>query len=245
MVTAAVARMRRAGAAPVLVTDRHGVPRWNDLWTGNPDIVKPGSVGACVTYANGPGLRPYIASETPQKRVWRQWGLEPGKIYFTAREKEFARQHAGKIIIEPMIKFKASPNKEWGWIRWHKLVRLMSNAGLRATQLGPPLTPVVYLADIIHTENFRLACAVVSRARAVVTTEGALHHAAAACGVPAVVIFGGYISPDITGYAGHRNLFTGGVPCGMRTACSHCKKAMGEISPELVFSELRGLLKES
>ena len=45
-----------------------------------------------------------------------------------------------------------------------------------------------------------------SGARAAVLHEGGLHHAAAALGMPAVVLFGGMISPRNTGYDVHVNL---------------------------------------
>jgi hypothetical protein len=55
-----------------------------------------------------------------------------------------------------------------------------------------------------------------SGAALLISPEGGLHHAAAALGVRAVVIFGGFISPATTGYELHTNLFTGGQACGMR-----------------------------
>lgn len=73
-----------------------------------------------------------------------------------------------------------------------------------------------------------------------------MHHAAAALGIPAVVIFGGYVSPAQTGYAAQMNLFTGGQPCGRRTECAHCADAMSDITPAMVadaLHQLEGKLK--
>ena len=70
-----------------------------------------------------------------------------------------------------------------------------------------------------------------------------LMHAAAALKVPAVVIYGGFISPKVTGYPLHRNLFTGGTPCGMRTNCKHCRDAMAAILPTTVYDELKEILE--
>jgi ADP-heptose:LPS heptosyltransferase len=62
--------------------------------------------------------------------------------------------------------------------------------------------------------------ATLSRAIGYLGPEGGMHHASAAVGVPAVVIFGGYISPKVTGYEGHINLFTGtGLGCGNSQPC--------------------------
>jgi hypothetical protein len=63
-----------------------------------------------------------------------------------------------------------------------------------------------------------------------------LHHAAAALGVPAVVIFGGFISPAVTGYAAHANIFTGDdLGCGNINPCPHCRAAMERISVDQVY----------
>lgn len=76
-----------------------------------------------------------------------------------------------------------------------------------------------------------------------VTTEGGLHHAAAIFGIPAVVIYGGYISPRQTGYDGQVALFEGGEPCGWRKPCPHCAAAMGKIEPERVFEHAMKFLR--
>lgn len=96
---------------------------------------------------------------------------------------------------------------------------------------------------LIQTPDFWRACAILSRASAYVGHEGGLHHAAAALGIPGVVIFGGFISPETTGYDCHVNLFTGGNACGNRTPCMHCRDAMNRITPEAVAEALIGILK--
>jgi ADP-heptose:LPS heptosyltransferase len=87
-----------------------------------------------------------------------------------------------------------------------------------------------------------MAAATLSRARAAVLPEGGLHHAAAAVGVKSIVIYGGYISPQQTGYNLHENIFTGGEPCGMRIPCRHCEKAMASIAPEMVMEKLKKIM---
>ena len=65
-----------------------------------------------------------------------------------------------------------------------------------------------------------------------------MHHAAAALGIDAVVLFGGFISPQITGYEYHANL-TGGVKaCGNLYTCAHCRKAMDSISIDDVLTPI-------
>ena len=55
-----------------------------------------------------------------------------------------------------------------------------------------------------------------------------MHHAAAALNKKAVVIFGGFINPSITGYDFHKNLYIEDEksPCGLKDECIHCLKCM-------------------
>jgi ADP-heptose:LPS heptosyltransferase len=222
-----------------------GVPYYShaDIWRGNPHIAAQGEEGDFELVVNAPGVRPYIEAVTPYAYTWKHWDKERGDIYLTREEERMAEQHADKVIISPIVKPKASPNKDWGWIRWAQFAKLARDEGIRLTQLGAYPTPVVFGVEWIETASFRSACAILSRARALVSIEGAMHHAAAALGVPAVVIFGGYIDPEITGYDGHINLFTGGKACGSRRRCRHCEKAMAAIAPAHVLESLKRFLK--
>ena len=94
------------------------------------------------------------------------------------------------------------------------------------------------------TPTFQDACTALSGAAAAVLPEGGLHHAAAALGVPAVVIFGGVCSPANTGYGPHVNLYEPhGSPCGQRVACAHCRRALAAIGPETVADHLDRMLR--
>jgi hypothetical protein len=61
-----------------------------------------------------------------------------------------------------------------------------------------------------------------------------MHHGAAAVGVGGVVLFGGFIPPQTTGYAIHANLTGGAEACGSLAACAHCRDAMDRIEVEEV-----------
>lgn len=171
---------------------------------------------------------------------WNDWKCPRGEIFLTDDEKSFAEPYAGLVIVEPNLKPKASPNKDWGLGRWQALVD--ARRDIPWAQIGPIGTHALRGVQMIHTPDFRHGCAVLARARTAVLPEGGLHHAAAALSVPAVVIFGGFISPKQTGYAGQHNLFTGGQPCGMREPCEHCRKAMAAITVENVLQELETIL---
>ena len=231
-------------AGKVIIRDKNGGIRTHPAWNDNPRILKRSEVPGrnAVSITNGPSARPYIASKSEMQWVWNEWECPVGELYFSPEELKFAEAYSPHVVIEPNNKEKASPNKDWGIERWKMLVHLLREAGVQAVQLGPQGTRVIEGVPLIETPVIRLACAVLARAKAAVLPEGGLHHAAAALGVPSVVIFGGYISPKQTGYATQTNLFTGGVACGMRTACPHCRIAMAAIPPELVFAETMSLL---
>ena len=90
----------------------------------------------------------------------------------------------------------------------------------------------------IHRENvfhyasdFRRACAILIYCDLYFGPEGGFHHAAAALNKKAVVIFGGFIHPSVTGYDFHRNIFIDnkGSPCGSRISCQHCEECIKQI----------------
>jgi hypothetical protein len=176
--------------------------------------------------------------------AWRVRDVGPGRLVLTAEEVAAAVAalvRAGVrgrfVVIEPTVKPAATPNKAWDMSRY-QIVATALSARIPLVQLGR-LAPEQQLDGVrqISTASFRAACAVLTLADGYLGPEGGLHHAAAALGVPAVVIFGGFISPSTTGYAEHVNLFTGGEPCGQRVACAHCAEAMARITPEQVIAE--------
>lgn len=243
IVTGMARRLQEVVPLPVRVLDRHGRARWHEIWKGNPRLAKPDHPGPVQTLISGEGRRPYIERQTDRRWIWRDWKCPVGEIHLTDREREFGSRHAGRVILEPTIKSEASPNKDWGWSRWAALAATLLGRGLRVAQVGASGTRTLPGVELIRTGGFREAAAVLAASRLAVLPEGGLHHAAAALGVPAVVIFGGFISPRQTGYDRHINLFTGGSPCGMRIPCRHCADAMSAIRPERVASECLRLLK--
>ena len=221
-----------------------GKERWSEIYRNNPRIATQGERGdfqSLIARANS--LRPYMAEKTFGQWKWKAYKPPVGEIYFSDDELRFGKRHTGRIIFEPNTKAGASPNKRWPWAYWEKLTTIVRRSGHRPTQIGVPGSLVLPWVEFIPTENIRLAAALLANADASVMTEGGLMHAAAAVKTPAVVIFGAFISPSVTGYADQISLFRGhGLGCGMRVHCNCCKKAMDAITPEEAAEKLMTLL---
>lgn len=222
--------------------------RDHEAWENNPRIVGKGEKGDFQIYqARVDGLRPYMTYKSGDRYGWKAYGPPVGEFYFNVHELDFGTRWAGRIVLEPHLKVGASPNKDWGWWRWEELAKLMRGVGLVPTQIGQTGCRKLKHAQFVETPRVRLAAALLAKARAAVLPEGALHHVAAAVGCPAVVLFGGFIAPAVTGYVGQTSLFvqTSEHPlgCGWRRPCEHCTKAMGAFPPEMVLAHLQTLLE--
>lgn len=230
--------MNEISGKPVLVLGRAGRVMWSpEVFTNNPRIIRRPE-GSFQMLQNGPGMRPYIAAKQERRWVWKSWPIAPGEIYLSEDERSSAWPWTGCVVIEPHTKV-ADGNKSWQWERWQAVVDAMPN--VRFVQVGPFNTRALDGVEMATT-SFRQAAAILSVSKAFVGTEGALHHAAAALGIPAVVLWSEFISPDITGYAQHRNLRHAGEPCGARVPCVGCKISMGLITVDEVVGNLTEVL---
>lgn len=225
-------------------------PRWSDAWENNPRIALRHEKGDFQEYvARENYLRPYMQAKLEDRWLWKAYAVPKPELFLTEKEERMARSFRGRIVIEPRIKPGASPNKDWGWDRWLALCNLLSKKRLQPTLLGSASMRQIPGVEFVHTNNVRYAAAVLSSARGAVLHEGALHHAAAAVDCPAVVIYGGYIAPAVTGYAAQRSLFVNSAEhplgCGWRITCKHCLDAMASITPAQVAAQLEELLETS
>lgn len=238
MATAQVKQLHEANGKLVVVVGRGGLVQWNEVFENNPRIVRQYTRGV-NKLINAGGLRPYIAGKSTTHWTWKTWNISPGEIYLSHAERAFAKPHAGRILIEPHTKVPGS-NKQWISTRWQELV----DRGGEFVQVGPAGTEVLRGVHFVETKSFRHACAVLAVSRAFVGTEGGLGHAAAALGVPAVVLFSGFISPKVTGYAQHRNIYKGTtvLGCGSRLACACCREAMKKITVDEVSDNLKAVI---
>lgn len=146
------------------------------------------------------------------------------------------------IFIEPHVKASfSSNNKNWGFDNFQQVVNQ-----IQACFVQPDYgLPILKGVKSFKTSHFLEGAALLSIANTGVMNEGGLMHAAAACHVPCAVIFGGFISPENTGYEMHKNFYAGGEPCGSLQPCKHCEVAMKKISPRIVAKKLKKFFQAS
>lgn len=201
----------------------------------------------------GGGVRPYIADKLPDRWVWRDYEPKPAPLRLDQdaierRMQALASGGAPDVVFATASKLLTHRNKEWPSEHWVGLAKAAWRAGMRCLQIVPSAGAHLRHVDLsqwgartVAVSSFEDLCvtlAAANRLNAVlVTHEGGTHHAAAAVGMRAIVLFGGFISPKQTGYGFHRNLFAGGKPCGSRVDCTHCAEAMRSIEPIDVLAD--------
>ena len=238
MATARVRALYAANPVPVLIQGLDRQPRWSAIWEHNPKIARTAALAGQVL-CDGPGARPHLdyGRMTEQRFFFRAQIFGSGEIFLADAERARARP---VVLIEPHVKEGASPNKDWGFARFQAVVDARPDLPWAQCDYG---TPVLAGVEPIRTATFRDACAVLSGAVAAVLPEGGMHHAAAALGVRAVVIFGAYISPAVTGYAGHVNLARD-LPdvVGINPRHPRAQAALANITTEEVLAGLEAIL---
>jgi len=229
--TSVVKRAFQKINAPVCVGDGNR-SHYNEVFRNNPKIAPVPYKGVQWVHSYK-GNRPYIERIEKDRWVYKpDFRAEPGEIYLSDDEKRFGPSVGPFILIEPDTKTAAfSKNKNWGRERWQRVVNALPQYKfLRMRVTGVGLNNV----DDVPTTGIRDGFSMVHRCRLFVGTDGALHHAAAALGRPAVVVWGGLASPVNLGYSTHINLHAGSPPCGSLMPCVHCTFELEKITVEMV-----------
>lgn len=234
--------LHKLNGRPVVVVGGHGRVMWSEVFENNPYIMRRYPGVHINRLVSGGGVRPYIELKTPDRWYWRPYQPKPGELFFTDAEKAFAAPFKGMVMIEPEVKQLGHTNKSWPMERWVEVTQALELPWLQCVQpiavrtLPPNVLKVV-------TPTFRQACAVLSVCRGFVGTDGGLMHAAAAVGVPAVILWSEFTSPDICGYKTMVNLRHADRACGNRLNCKTCRIAMSKITVAEVVAATKGILK--
>lgn len=241
--------LHRETGKRVRILDKAGRHRWSELWTGLPWIVQPGE-GAkdAVTLKNGPQCRPYISYPFSRETgcTYSGWRARDhvGALRFTAAEDTRAallsRDLGRFVLIEPNVAAQSNPNKQWGRARWQALAEILKARGLNVAQFAYPGASLLRGTLTVDAGSFRTAAALLPLAHGLVLPEGGLHHAAGVLSLRAVVLFGGAVDVEATGYPCHVNLTDDGPgsPCGAWRPCGHCAAAWARLAPETVANAM-------
>ena len=236
--------------------------KMSPMWENIPWVVGPkykGDKKKIKVPAKPDGNRWYIEGWAPGKIIYKPYKPKPAPYAIDPYEDLDAsitlgrRTHRPFVVINPDTKNTTlADNKSWGMDNWQKLTDLL-NRHYDVIRLRPPgevrdvsglvryNQPQIEGTIEIQRDNIRDAWVYAALAEAIITSEGGLHHFAAAVNVKAFVIYGGVISPDITGYEGQTNYVYDHpmTPCGSQVSCPHCKEAMSSIKPEQIYEDVR------
>ena len=185
-----------------------------------------------VWVKNYQGHRPYLKG-TKNGRLLFNDNYKPrvGEVYFSHEEnKDIDKIQGDYIVVEPNVKKVYAHTVNKAWHGWDELLK----HDLPWIQLGDVTTDKK--TNWVETPTFRDALQMLSNAKLFVGTDGGLHHAAAALGIPSVVIWTGFTSPRHLGYDTHRNIHDGSEPCGTYdSVCQHCLLKSKAITVEQVL----------
>ncbi len=219
-----------------------------EIFKDNPNIALPGQEhGKNIEWIDHyKGHRLYNHQENG-RWIWNMdFRVTPGEFYFDDAELKLAQRKGGFVVIEPNVPWwkPVAVNKDWGEANYNKLAKELFDRGCDLVQFKHKNTRrIIPDAKLIEHDQFRKSISVLSKAALYVGPEGGMHHAAAAVGVRAVVLFGGFIPPEIMGYDNQINLTGGAKACGNIQPCIHCKRAMEAISVDDVLDSCMLVLK--
>jgi Glycosyltransferase family 9 (heptosyltransferase) len=174
---------------------------------------------------------------TGRRWIWNyEFKAKPGEFFFDAAERTRALRRPGTVLLEPNVPWHKSVavNKDWGRARYQALAEKLRRAGWRVLQTS--YGKIRLDVETIPVNSFRDAAAIIASVDLAIVPEGGLHHAAAAVGTRAIVLFGGFIPPQVIGYDAHINLTGGAEACGSLNRCDHCRKALDAIEVDHVYA---------
>lgn len=213
---------------------------WSEVFANNPYIERyPVEGGHYNLIPNHPANRPYIRDALPERIVWNTlFKVVAGDVFLSEDERSWVPVEQPYVLVEPNVKQKwlFSENKNWGFGKWQMIV----DRNPHIPWVQPIYEGSRGLRGVkgVRTETYRKGFALLAKASLFMGTDGALHHAAAALKVPAIVVWGHFTSPKILGYDDQMNIWKGLGPCGSLNICKECQRVMKSISVAEVEARL-------
>lgn len=215
--------------------------------------------------------RPYIDYQKSNNSNWH-WNMSfsptPGILYFSDNEVNEAkkilnkardywksnnnRHFKGIIFFESTstkgdksFYYNKMKNKDWGHTNWKELILRLKDNYLIIQSKHEKSKKYNGTYYSLEEFDFRTACAVIRECDLFLGQEGGFGHAAAALGKKAVIYFGGWIHPKVTGYNFHENIYYDhpNSPCGsVGYICKHCEQARQSITVGDTYSKVLSIL---
>lgn len=179
-----------------------------------------------------------------RKYIWRaDFKAEPGEIFFGPDDRVSAPVEQPYIVVEPNVAWQRATNvnKDWGDGKYEALTKALTERGHTVVQCVHPQSRRKLKSHHVWTPKFRDAMRIMSQARLVIAPEGANHHAAAALGVPAIILWGSWSPRKTMGYQEHTMLGTDDA-CGNVQSCPHCRAVFNRISIDEVVAAAERIL---
>lgn len=211
----------KTGLKPRLEVEKSQRKQYEEVFKYNPYI------GDDYVLKNKKGNRPYIETTINGRLIYNpNFKAVKGDLHLGV--KKVTQDY---VLIDPYTKPGWSLNKAWPIERWETL-------SSKIYHVVQPLygKPKLKNAQGVKTDNIRQAFKLLLNAKLFIGTDGALHHAAAALGVPSIVLWSGMTHPDTLGYDDHINIrANNSPPCGSLFKCHHCESMMSLIEVEQVY----------
>ena len=150
------------------------------------------------------------------------------------------------IVIEPQTKDSYTKNKKYPLAKWQYVVDQLLKDGHTIVQLGQE-TKKKNLKGVINLTGkttFRHAARILEKSKLLIASEGGLMHAANAVSTISVIVYTGFIHPDMTAYPENTNIWIGEKhgPCGMKIECKECSLDAKNHNPIEIVNAARDLL---
>ena len=131
------------------------------------------------------------------------------------------------IVIEPQSNLEYTVNKSYPLAKWQKVVDGIKEKGIRIIQIGRETSThkLSGVIDLTGKTSFRTAAGIIAKCKLFVSSEGGLMHAANAFGIKSLILYTGFIHPQMTSYPDNINIWVGKDhgPCGMKIKCKKCE----------------------
>ena len=263
MTTGIVRRLKRQNPnLQILVKEPFNKTRqYRDIFYKNPFIVETDTINEKLPHIKIPRVLAGVNDESKQKIIWSPERVaEVGNFYAKKEEIDFAEKNLktitdhwkaknqkqpkgiifisdtakrNMIIDKKVVYYEHAVNREWGEKKWRRFITLTSRDYilLKTSHIKEEQFDGLY--SIVC--DFRTSFSVMTKCDFFIGNEGGLAHLWAITRKKALVIFGHWIPPHVTGYSFHLNLSTNlNDHCGSLKRCEECLSFFNKLEPEYI-----------